>query len=152
MNNPWPGVSFGLALVGIGISFLMSHVRSWRQHRGNPDLEAAERAFYERRFRRRAQIATLLIIIGVLLGAGDLALSIPRFNGAALLGAVFLFVALFLTAWVIVLALAELWSSVANAKAELARVERKRRDIAEAVELKFRGPNRRQWDREKGEH
>jgi phosphatidylglycerophosphate synthase len=152
VNNPWPGVSFGAALVGIGISFLMSHVRSWRRQRGNPDLETAQRTFYERRFRRRAQIASLLIIIGVLLGVGDLALSVPPFNRTPLLAAILLGSALLLTVWVVLLAFAEFWSTVANARAELARVDRKRRDLErQIVELKHHVSQRPSSGRENGE-
>ena len=62
----------GVALVTLGGVWLRWHVRVWRANRRDATLDDRERRHYRAQFLRRVQVAALLILLGLLIPAGDL--------------------------------------------------------------------------------
>jgi hypothetical protein len=137
VNNPWPALAVAVALVGIGISMMSSHVRSWRRQQNDPTLEEQELVYYRRRYRRRMQISAIIAILGVLIGMGDALLPFQRMH--PLPTTLYWIGVLLLTGWVMLLGLGDLWSTAAYGRAELARVRQKQRELErQIVEFKHR--------------
>ena len=137
MNNPWPALVVAVALVGIGVGMMSSHVRGWRRQQSDPTLDERDLVYYRRRYRRRMQISAIIAILGVLIGMGDALLPFQRRH--PLPTTLYWIGVLLLTGWVMVLGLGDLWSTVAYGRAELARVRQKQRELErQVVEFKHR--------------
>jgi hypothetical protein len=136
LNNPWPALSVGVALVGLGVSAMISHVRSWRRMRDNAELGDEERTYYYRRYRRRLQISGMLAILGILIGVGDVILP---WQQRPLWPTLYWIGVLLLTGWVLLLGIADLVSTAAYSRAQLARVRQQQRELERhIVEFKHR--------------
>jgi hypothetical protein len=137
VNNPWPALAVAVALVGIGVSLMTSHVRSWRRQRTDPTLDEQDRVYYHRRYRRRMQISAMLAILGVLIGMGDAMLP---FQGKHPIPTTLYWIGvLLMTGWVMLLGFGDLLSTAAYGRAELARVRQKQRELErQVVEFKHR--------------
>jgi len=137
VNNPWPALAVAVALVGIGVSMMSSHVRSWRRQRSDPTLEERDLVYYRRRYRRRMQISAMLAILGVLIGVGDALLPFQRRHPIPT--TLYWIGVLLMTGWVMLLGFGDLLSTAAYGRAELARVRQKQRELErQVVEFKHR--------------
>lgn len=123
-----PAVGLVLLLVGLGL--MRSHVRTWESQKEDASLDEADRRHYHRRYRRRLQTSGLIVLLGVLLPAGDLLIPANRPG----LFATYWFCVLLLAGWVIVMGLGDLASTGAHARASLARVRQKQRELERALE------------------
>jgi len=137
VNNPWPALIFGVALVSIGIGLLRWQIRSWRGRQNDANLDDHERTYYGRQFRRRVQISATFAILGVLIVAGDLLLPMQRQQ--PLLTTLYWIGVLLLTGWVMLLGMGDFWSTASHSRAELTRVRMKHRELErQVVEFKHR--------------
>jgi len=137
VNNPWPALAVAVALVGIGVSMMSSHVRSWRRQRSDPTLDERDLVYYRRRYRRRMQISAMLAILGVLIGMGDALLPFQRKHPIPT--TLYWIGVLLMTGWVMLLGFGDLLSTAAYGRAELARVRQKQRELErQVVEFKHR--------------
>lgn len=145
MNNPWPALAVAVALVAIGIGLMSWHVRGWRRQQSDPTLEEHDRDYYRRRYRRRMQIATILAVLGVLIGLGDALLPFQKRHPIPT--SLYWIGVLLLTGWLMLLGFADMWSTAAYSRAALARVRLKRRELErQVVEFKHRNPDGRDSD------
>lgn len=137
MNNPWPALIVGVVLIASGSLAMRSHMRSWRRQQNDPTFEDRDREYYQRRYRRRMQMSAILVILGILIGGGDVLLPFQwRHPGPV---ALYWIGVLLLTGWLILLALADLISAFAYGRVELARVRQKHRELErQVVEFKHR--------------
>lgn len=136
-NNPWPALFVGFVLVVIGVGMMLSHVRNWRRQRNDPLLEEHDRVYFGRRYRRRMQISATFALLGVLIGMGDLMLPFQRRHPIST--SLYWIGVLLMTGWVLVRGLADLLSTAAYGRAELARVRQKQRELErQVVEFKHR--------------
>jgi len=71
MNDLKASLAIGTALVVLGIALFRWHLMSWRKEREDPAIEERDRHHYRLRFRRRAQVSILLILLGILIPLGD---------------------------------------------------------------------------------
>ncbi|HEV8003092.1 MAG TPA: hypothetical protein VGP63_24615 [Planctomycetaceae bacterium] len=145
MNNRWPALIVAVVLVAFGTSLMVSHVRSWRRRRGSLAFDEGERAFLERRYRRRMRISATFIILGILIGAGDAVL--PMHKNQPLAITLYWIGVLVLTGWVMLQGLGDLWSTAAHTGAELTRIRQKRHELErQLVEFKHRNLGDRGFD------
>ena len=145
MNNPWPALIVAALLVVFGASFMVSHFRSWRRQLGRPNLDDNERAYLEKRYRRRMRTSAAIIILGILIGGGDLVL--PRLKNQPLIFTFYVIGLLVLTGWVMLQGFGDLWSTATYTDAELARIRNQRRELErQLVEFKHRNLGDRDFD------
>ncbi len=134
MNDITASLVFGAALVLLGAFLIRWHRAAWRSQRDDPELEPRDRQHFQAQFRRRVQVAILLILLGVLIPVGD-ALIVQRKNPqwiTALLIAI-LMVAL----WIMALGAADWLSNrihFRSTRAALAGLAQKRRELEAEVE------------------
>lgn len=65
----WISIGMAIALIGCAAGMMFWHVRSWRRAAG-ARLDADERDYRRRQFRRRMQTSAMLALLAVLLGVG----------------------------------------------------------------------------------
>ncbi|MDA0587784.1 MAG: hypothetical protein O2820_02880 [Planctomycetota bacterium] len=70
-NNWLPSAIVGAVLVVFGLLWMWSHVRAWRVEQGDDSLGEFDRAHFANRFRRRMQTSGMVVLIGILIPAGD---------------------------------------------------------------------------------
>ena len=75
MQNILASLVVGGLLLVLGGSWLRWHFRVWNEHRNDATLDERERRHYRRQFRRRVQVAGLLILLGALIPIGDMLLA-----------------------------------------------------------------------------
>ena len=137
MNNPWPALIVGLVLVASGTFAIRSHMRSWRRQQDDPTFQDRDREYYGRRYRRRMQMSAILVILGILIGVGDVLLPFQKAHPGPV--ALYWIGVLLLTGWLILLGLADLFSTIAYGRVELARVRQQRQDLErQVIEFKHR--------------
>jgi drug/metabolite transporter (DMT)-like permease len=125
---------FGAALLVLGGFLIRWHIRTWREQRGDNSLDDGERRFSRAQFRRRFQIALLLMFLGGLIPLADYLMTARLLSNvsAALLILGLLAVAL----WIMLLAALDWLSSRVQQRAarlSLARLERQRRELEDEV-------------------
>jgi hypothetical protein len=104
MGNPWPAIVAGLILVSIGIVFARWEIKAFRLSmeelpEGHPD-----RVYAFRRFRRRLQVAMMILLVGVLIPLGDY---LFEKKISPLWFAIYWLGVLFLAAWIAMMGLAD---------------------------------------------
>lgn len=134
MNDIAASLVFGTALVILGACLIRWHRSSWRLQRDDPRLEPRDRQHYQSQFRRRIQVAILLILLGILIPAGD-ALIVQRKNPQ---GITALLIAILMVAlWIMALGAFD-WLSTRihfrSTRAALAGLAQKRRELEAEVE------------------
>lgn len=125
---------FGAALLILGGFLIRWHIRTWHEQRGDSRLNDDERRFSRSQFRRRIQIALLLVLLGGLIPLADYLMTAKLISNlsAALLILGLLAVAL----WIMLLAALDWLSSRVQQRAarlSLARLERQRRELEDEV-------------------
>ena len=126
-----------LVLVASGSFAIRSHIRSWRRQQDDPTFQDRDRQYYGRRYRRRMQMSAILVILGILIGVGDVLLPFQKAHPGPV--ALYWIGVLLLTGWLILLGLADLFSTVAYGRVELARVRQQRHDLErQVIEFKHR--------------
>ena len=136
-DNIFVSCAFGALLVLLGGGLCIWHRREWNLRRRDPAIDAAERRHLGRQFRRRIQVALLIVAVGVVIPAGDVWLTARKDPRAF---AWYVALILLLSAWMAALAMIDLLASRLwnrRLKTSLAQLERKRRELqAEADRLR----------------
>ncbi len=137
-NNWWPAVTFGSALVLLGIGMMIAHWRSWKRQQADTTADNSDHRHYANRYRRRMQTSALIAIVGTLLAPGDV--FIWRFGVPA--ATLFWMVMLLLVCWVAVLAIGDMTAIQSHSKNQLADLEAQRRVLEqELAEIRARTAN-----------
>jgi ABC-type transport system involved in cytochrome bd biosynthesis fused ATPase/permease subunit len=118
----------GGCTVAFGLFLLRTHVNSWNQQQADESLDDHERAFFERRYRRRMQTSAVLIGIGAMLSVAD---QLPL--GKPLWLTVYLALLLLSTLWIAFQALSDMAQTKFHSRANLARIRRKQRELQEEL-------------------
>lgn len=132
-NDITPSVVFGGLLTALGCALLWFHLRAWNRGPFARVEDPRELARYRLRFRRRLQVAVLLVVLGIMIPAGDALFGLRK---SPLLLTVYWLVVILIALWLMVLALFDWISSrtgIRAARDELAGLERKRRELEEEV-------------------
>lgn len=125
---------FGVVLVLLGSGLLWRHIAVWSGQRSTPGLEERERREDRLRFRRRSQVAILLIILGVMIPVGDWLMVQRKFP---LLITFYWMAVLLLALWIMLLGASDWLSTRVHLRANratLASLEQKRRELELEVE------------------
>ena len=143
MNDWLPMTLAGTILVIMGGLMIRSHLRTWWRHRDNSSLGEREMQYCFAQYRRRLQTSAIIVLLGVLLFVGDVALSrvLPEEYFVEVFG-IYWIVVLCLTLWIVVLALGDITAIRIHSKTVLNRHLRKQRELEEQLsELKKRHSN-----------
>ena len=126
-------LAFGAALMIVGGALFRSHFAAWDEHRRDAALEDRERNYYRSQFRRRVQVAVLIVLLGILIPLADFVI----FMKAPKLFTILVSVILLVAGWMMVLAALD-WLSqrVFNRTlhSRIANVARRRRELEDEVE------------------
>ena len=134
MNDIKASLAFGTALVALG-AWLIRWLRSaWQSQRDDDSDNDREKHHYWLQFRRRLQVAILLIVLGVFIPLGDW---LTARNKDPLWFAVFVLAVLAIALWIMILAMFDWLSTrmhVRATRATLAGLARKQRELEAEVE------------------
>jgi hypothetical protein len=137
-------LAFGAALMIAGGALFRWHFAAWDAYSRDEALADRERNFYRAQFRRRVQVAGLIVLMGILVPLLDFVISkrLPKLFTALAFGI------LIVTGWIIILAALD-WLSMRvfdrSTRSNLESLARKRRELEEEVErLRKRGSNGRE--------
>lgn len=132
-NNWIPSAVVGAVLVTFGLLLMWSHVIAWRSEQNDESLGEFDRAHFANRFRRRMQTSGTVVLIGILIPAGDVFVWQwgPWTSTGFWLGI------LFLVMWVGVQALGDFTAVQSYSRAAMASVNSKRQQ-AEAELAEYR--------------
>ena len=128
--NEWIVPTAGGILVLVGLAFMRSHVRLWKQQENDSTLDDADYSHLFARYRRRLQTSGMIAVLGVLLAIGD-QLPILRKN-PAFFGLYWLTV-LLLTFWVMLLAMGDYCTTRAHGRSSLADFRKKQRELERQI-------------------
>lgn len=132
-NDFLPALTFGGVLAVLGVVMVVGHVRSWRKQRSDHRLGMTDLDHYAARFRRRMQTSIGVIVIGVLIAAGDI--FIWRFGPMA--STAFWMTILVFACWIAMLAIGDMTAIKVHSQSTLAHYEASRRALeAELAELR----------------
>jgi hypothetical protein len=126
-------LAFGAALMIFGGALFRAHFAAWDEHRHDETLADRERNYFRSQFRRRVQVAVLIVLLGILIPLADFVI----FMKAPRLFTVLVCVILLVAGWIMVLAALD-WLSqrVFNRSlpSRIANVARRRRELEDEVE------------------
>jgi hypothetical protein len=132
-------LAFGAALMIAGGALFRWHFAAWDGYRRDATLADRERNFYRTQFRRRVQVAGLIVLMGILVPLLDFVISkrLPNMFTALTFGI------LLVTGWIMILAALD-WLSMRvfnrSVRSSLESLAQKRRELEEEVErLRKRG-------------
>ena len=130
IDKPWIAPLVGAVVFVFGLALLRWNRQSWRQQKNDSALEDHDREYYYRRYRRRVQMAALLLVVGVLVAVGEVIGDWVRRPG---LFAVYWGGVLLLLAWVLLLSFGDMASTAAHSRVGLARLRQQRRELEQRL-------------------
>lgn len=134
MNDILASLVFGTALVVLGGFLIRWHHAAWSAQRSDATLDDREKLHYRAQFRRRIQIAAMVILVGIILPLLDWL--IERRQSRELITIIVLAV-LLIALWIMVLAMIDWLSMRVHNRATqsaIAALARKRRELEAEVE------------------
>lgn len=131
MNRGIAAVAVGATLIVTGLLLLRSHRRSWALQQQDPECDPEDLKHYRRRYRRRLQTSGLLVVLGVLIPAGDQ--FIPA-NAPGIFTA-WVGLVLLLTLQMIGLGLSDMLATATHSQAALARIHRKQHELEGSAQM-----------------
>jgi hypothetical protein len=145
-KHPWVAPTAGAVVFLIGLVLLRSNWNIWQQQKNDDALDTADRQHYYARYRRRIQMASMLLILGVMIPLGDpgknAAIRLIEWEKVGWLVPIYLGLELLIVVWVILLALGDMLATTTHSRAALSRVRAKQQELREQLaELKRRGSN-----------
>jgi len=138
VNDFYAALAFGTGLVILGAWLVRWHRTAWGAHRADSATDDREKRHYRLQFRRRIQVAALLILLGILLPVGTWLTEkaiVQRKHVQWMAG--FWIAVLIIALWIMVLAAFDWLSTrmhVRATRAALGALDRKRRELEAEVE------------------
>jgi hypothetical protein len=133
VNDTAP-LAFGTALIVLGAWLIRWHRSAWNSQRDDESHDDREKHHYWLQFRRRIQVAVLLIVLGIMIPLGDW---LTARNKDPWWFAVFVLGVLAIALWIMMLAMFDWLSTrmhVRATRATLAGLARKQRELEAEVE------------------
>jgi hypothetical protein len=138
VNDINASLVFGIGLFLLGLWLVRWHRVVWNAHREDEATDERAKLHYRRQFRRRMQVALLLILLGILLPVGDwLTEKVVLQRKNVQWVAAFWIAVLFIALWIMLLAALDWLSSrmhVRATRAALGTLARKRRELEAELE------------------
>lgn len=134
MNDIIASLVFGTALIVLGGFLIRWHYATWSVQRSDATLDDRERRHYRAQFRRRVQIAAMVILVGIILPL--LEWLIERRQSRELITVIVIAV-LLIALWIMLLAMIDWLSMRVHNRATqsaIAALARKRRELEAEVE------------------
>jgi hypothetical protein len=134
VNDILASLVFGTALVVLGGFLVRWHYAAWNAQRNDGTLDDRERLHFRAQFRRRIQIAAMVILVGIILP--PLEWLIERKQSRELITIIVIAV-LLIALWIMVLAMIDWLSMRVHNRATqsaIAALARKRRELEAEVE------------------
>lgn len=122
-------VALSITLFGAGL--IRWHRSQWIRQQQDPAIEPGERLFLSGQYRRRMQASGMLLLLGILLNASNEFL-IPWQKFQPLFFA-YVGLMLALVAWMVLLALADLFATRIMHQAALARLREQQRELEHTI-------------------
>ena len=138
MNDIQASLVFGTGLILLGLWLIRWHRAAWIAHRDDDTTDERGKLHYRRQYRRRIQVAVLLILLGILLPIGDWLTErvvLQRRNVQWV--AAFWIAVLCIALWIMLLAALDWLSSrmhVRATRAALGALARKQRELEAEIE------------------
>ena len=126
----WISAIVGAIVFLIGLALLRWNVKFWRQAKDDSALEDVDRQHFYRRYRRRMQMSAMLMIVGLLVGVGELLGDWRKHPGPF---AVYWGGVLLLLLWVVLLGFADMLSTAAHSRIALAELRYKQRALEQRL-------------------
>ena len=126
-----PGLAVGLVLVLAGVALLRWHRDAWRAHQRDEQLDEFDRRHYFAQYRRRTQTSGLLVLLGLLIPAGDIVFSL---RPVPLVFTIYWIAVLVLTLWLIVLGVGDMAATRAHAQVALGKLDHEREKLKRELE------------------
>ncbi|SFH61753.1 hypothetical protein [Planctomicrobium piriforme] len=130
MQERIPALIFGSCLLVVGVVMLQSQRQMWQRVLSDPS-EADDIPFLKRRYRRRSQVAGMIILIALMIPIGD---SLIPWEKAPATFAVYWMIVLGLAIWTGLLAVGDIASTRAHMMSELNRLHRRELQLRDAAE------------------
>lgn len=130
MDNTIPALIFGAFLLIVGGGLLAAEIVAGQRRREEP-MEKAERVYFDRRHRRRLQVAGLILLIGVMIPVGD---SLIPWRKAPGTFAVYWLIVIALAFWTIALAIGDRASTKLFEHVTLSRLQQQQFELEQAAE------------------
>jgi hypothetical protein len=134
VNDIKASLAFGSVLVLVASWLIRWHCRAWKEHSLDEANDDRARLHYRRQFRRRIQVAALVLLLGVMIPLGDW-LMVQRKHPQWI--AIFWLCVLVLAMWIMMLAAFDWLSTrmhVRATRAALGTLVRKQRELEAEVE------------------
>ena len=122
-------VAAGISL--FGALLMWRHQAVWNRQQIDQQIEAGERRFLQRQYRRRMQSSAMIVVLGGMLHASNEHLVAWQQAPAAFF--VYIFVMLILVAWIVALALADFLAAQIVHQTALSRLQEQRQELEKAV-------------------
>lgn len=129
MPHWFSAACFGSIVSLFGVWLSHHNLKSWYSWQDETDIEETDRQHYRDRYRRRAQLAAMIVVTGVLLALGDIV--VWRFG--AFQSTVFWIGVLGLCFWITILAIGDMTSVHVHSQATFKRLQEKRRQIEDEI-------------------
>jgi len=139
MDNPVPAAIFGGLLMITGIVMLLVQRKQTQKVEPFPD----DQAFFQRRMRRRSQVAGMILLVGIMIPVGDSLISWKNAPGTF---AVYWMIVIGLAVWIGLLAVGDMAATRAQMARELNRLHRSQLEL-HRVAQRARKSNQNHLDR-----
>ncbi len=120
----------GGCIVAFGLFLLRTHKRSWNVQQFDETLDDHERAFCERRYRRRMQTSAILMGLGAMISVGDGLLPLEK---SPAWFTVYWGMVLVATLWIVFQAVGDMAQTKVHSRANMARIRRKQRELRDEL-------------------
>ncbi|MSR59560.1 MAG: hypothetical protein EXS05_18275 [Planctomycetaceae bacterium] len=155
MSDIYASLAFGIGLVFVGGYLIRWQAVMWRSHRTDPGLEEREMRHFRRQYFRRMLVSALLILLGIMIPAGDAVMTwlgnnVPAADDQILqkryqaMFAGYWIIVLLITLWIVLLAAVDWLSTrvfVRKTRVALSTLARQRRELEAEVD-RLRGRHR----------
>ncbi|WP_437200747.1 hypothetical protein [Planctomicrobium sp. SH664] len=125
MDDRLPALLFGSALILGAVGLLVAQYRG--RQRISEVVDSRERTYLQRRSSRRSQIAGMILLIGVMIMAGDSLMT--NWRKAPMTFGVFWLTVILLALWVGLLAMGDLLATRSFMRRELSQLERRQLEL-----------------------
>ena len=125
----WVAFGVGAGLIAVGSLFMRWHVKEWQREQVDPALDEYDKNHYRARYRRRMQTSGMIVALGILIPLWDWLWE----RQFVIAGTIVAFLVFGLLAWVILMALGDMYSTRSHSQVAMSKVRQKQRELERKV-------------------